>query len=148
MEGDWIWRSLEKDAERFLSQHADWMFGGVPGLLLKYGKMFHRVSAPRIRGGWNRKRKSRHRNACLNVSKNPTRFIYCEGYVWPVNSGLGIHHAWFADRASRNAAIDTTLDDGEFTYVGIALKFGYVVKMMGTTGQFVLNDAGLVKGER
>ena len=49
---------------------------------------------------------------------------YCEGYV-VAKSGIPIHHAWLTD--GKGNAIDVTLQEPGFIYVGVPFKTEYVV---------------------
>jgi len=141
-------KSLELRAHWQLAQHTDWKYGGIPGLLLQFGRSFRRVPPPRIRGGWNRKRKECFRNAYLNMSKDPDRFVYCEGYLSIGGAEPPIEHAWIIDRASPDGAIDTTLAPGEHLYFGIPLMLSYMNRLNSAHCQWpCLWNVSLFKGE-
>jgi len=125
MSADPITEFLTQEAEHWRSRFPEWRFGGLAGLLLEHGRRFERGDPPRRRGGWNRTQKACFRNAYLNASEDPDRFVYCEGYCW--DDSFNFQHAWFVERRAPNLALDTTLRrDEDHEYYGVPLRWAYV----------------------
>ena len=70
-------------------------------------------------------------NRCFNnasnlVLHNPDRYIYCEGFASV--SFIPIHHAWVCNH--QGEVLELTTETPAETYVGIAVRFGYLMQRM------------------
>ena len=73
------------------------------------------------------KMKECYLNAGQLSTRNPDRFIYCEGYALGV---IPVMHAWCVDLEGR--VVEPTWKDGT-EYFGVAIKHGYLIRMMQRT---------------
>jgi hypothetical protein len=120
---DWQ-KALETEIAWSRSRHPDWKFAGLAELLLAHGRVFQQGPLPARRGGWFSAKKSCFRNAFLNVDRDPSRYVYVEGYC--VGDVGRFEHAWFVDRQSPELALDSTLRDERHHYLGVPLNWKYV----------------------
>jgi len=94
-------------------------------LLLKEGQHYLGSKKWRPRCGWRQGPPSQcYGNTFKLVSRDPTRYTYCEGYAL-ARPSFPIEHAWVQDRDG--LVIDRTLSDCT-EYLGFPFKFQFCLK--------------------
>jgi hypothetical protein len=70
---------------------------------------------------------------CFTMAlRNPTRYVYCEGYASGI---IPVNHAWLWDKANKRI-IDPTWQDGQ-VYFGIPFNVSYCTPAMLATGSVI-----------